>query len=80
MTLNASMALPSWVHPSLCGMIEPKSPTAKIASRQVVNLALARRAFVFQLCRATQHAYETVFPRGQVFAMVWILYQVSSYR
>lgn len=46
MKLNARVALPSRVHPSLCGMIEPKSPTAKIASRQVVNLALARRAFV----------------------------------
>lgn len=46
MKLNARVALPSRVHPNLCGMIEPKSPTAKIVSRQVVNLALARRAVV----------------------------------
>lgn len=46
MQLNASMTLPSWVQPSLCGMMEPKSPTAKMVSRHLVNPALDRRAFV----------------------------------
>lgn len=57
MKLEASVALPNRVQPNLCGMMEPNSPTAKIARRQVVNRPLARRPIVSK--RARQRSIRT---------------------